>query len=101
RYFEKQVDSFHEVAQIAMFLSVACSIIMGISQRSGDFIVATIFILLKSLAFSNTKEELTPLHADILDQLPRRLATTLSKFNLDGQVTNYAVCPSCHSLYAP
>jgi len=81
---------FHEVAQIAMFITVACVIIFGLSHQAGDFIMGAIITLLQALMLANKENKFTALHP-----------ATLSKFNLDGKVTVYAVCPTCHLTYSP
>ncbi|KAF8234609.1 hypothetical protein L208DRAFT_1548378 [Tricholoma matsutake] len=37
----------------------------------------------------------------ILKQLPTSLETTLNKFNIDGQTTTLATCPSCNYTHKP
>ena len=52
------------------------------------------------LVFRNSPSNETR-HADTLAQIPSTITATLSKFNLDGQTTIYAVCPACHCTYKP
>ena len=40
-------------------------------------------------------------HANILTQIPASIDAALSKLNLDGRTTVYAVCPACHCTYKP
>ncbi|KAF8576079.1 hypothetical protein K439DRAFT_1240842, partial [Ramaria rubella] len=89
-----------EVAQITMFLAVVCTVIMGVSRCAGDFILGITSVLL-SLAWRNKHGTLDPPQANVLVQVPKTVATALSRFNLDSQVTIYAVCPTCHFTYKP
>jgi len=84
-----------------MFISLACSVLFGLSQRTGDFIVAALLGLVQLVMRINPMETFSAIHADIFDRLPSNIASTYSKFNLDGRVTVYAVCPKCHALYTP
>src|SRR6266436_317065 len=43
----------------------------------------------------------TTRHADTLTQIPASIDAALSKLNLDGHTTIYAVCPACHCTYKP
>jgi hypothetical protein len=54
---------------------------------------------LVGLAFSWMHGRLNPAQENILAELPRRIKEVVKRFNLNGQTTTYAVCPSCHSLH--
>ncbi|HEV7738573.1 MAG TPA: hypothetical protein VGO47_14530 [Chlamydiales bacterium] len=90
------------VAQVTLFLAVACTLLMGISRRAGDFVLQMASLLLR-LAFSRytASKESPTLEANILVQIPETLKLALSRFNLDGHVTLYAVCPACHCTFKP
>ncbi|KAF8582884.1 hypothetical protein K439DRAFT_1244912, partial [Ramaria rubella] len=94
------IDRSDEVAQITMFLAVVCTIIMGVSCHVGDFILGITSVLL-SLAWRNKHGTLDPPQANVLVQVPKTVATALSRFDLDGRITIYAVCPTCHFTYKP
>ena len=72
---------------------------MGISRRGGDLIMGLISIVVH-LVFRSTKCDEAQ-HADILTQIPSTITAALSKLNLDGRTTIYAVCPACHCTYKP
>src|SRR4029077_6656953 len=42
-----------------------------------------------------------PCQESTLKQLPTSLYTTLSQFNIDGETTLYAACPSCSYTHEP
>jgi Transposase family tnp2 len=92
------------VAQIAIFLAVSCSVLMGVARRGGDYILGLIHKLLY-LAYTDADYfpdgKPTLRQENILHQIPLSMDQALSKFNLDGKTTIYAVCPSCHCTYAP
>ena len=85
--------------QVCIFLGVVCSVIMGISWRGGDLIMSLAAIIVHLVFQSNTVNETR--QADTLAQIPPSITTALSKLNLDGQSTIYAICPACHCTYKP
>jgi hypothetical protein len=96
--FKSSIDRSDEVAQVTMLLAVVCTVIMGVSRRGGDIIMGQLSVLLCA-AWRQKDGALDASHANILAQLPKSMTTVLSKFNLDGHVTIYAVCPICHYTY--
>ena len=77
-----------------MFLIVICSSIMGISRRSGDFILNVIRLFLGWI-YKGSK------HYSILDQLPSTVETILGRFDFEGKTITFAACPMCHYTYPP
>jgi hypothetical protein len=71
-----------------------CSVIAGVSQRVGNFILGVISIIIR-LAFKSNGVLPT------IDTIPKNIVTALADFDLDGHVTVYAVCPECHCTYKP
>jgi hypothetical protein len=96
--FNFPINSCTGIVQIALFIAVVCHVLLGFSRRSGDFI-ATMLYTLVGIAFSWMNGDLNAVQENILAELPRRIAEVVKRFNLDGQTTTYAVCPSCHSLH--
>jgi hypothetical protein len=92
------------VAQVAIFLAVTCSVLMGVARRGGDYILGVIHKML-FLAYTDADHfpdrNPTTRQENILSQIPLSISQALSKFNVDGKTTVYAVCPSCHCTYAP
>ena len=72
---------------------------MGVSRRGCDLLMALIAIIVHLVFRSNPGNETR--HADILSQIPSTITAALSKLNLDGRSTVYAVCPACHCTYEP
>jgi len=71
---------------------------MGVSRRTGEFILAIgVFIL--RLTSGRLDQSCDPLGLYIASQLPKSLGTAMSKFQFDGEITVYAVCPACHCTY--
>lgn len=101
-YYQTPVDAFLPIAQVTMFLAVACSAMMGISRRFGDFLMKMLALNL-CVAFDQTKtgDKLTFHQEEILAALPRTMATAMEQFDLDVKTTIYAVCDTCHCTYAP
>lgn len=83
-----------------MFLAITCSVIMGVSRRFGDLLLGLLSVLLK-LAFCDAQGALNVKQSSTLMQIPLTIETVISKFSLDGQITTYAVCPTCHYTYKP
>jgi hypothetical protein len=54
---------------------------------------------LVGLVFSWNGGRLNAGDENILAELPKRIVEVAKRFNLDGQTTTYAVCPSCHCLH--
>jgi hypothetical protein len=92
------------IAQIVVLLGAICHVVIGVRTEVCEFILSSAAMLVK-LAMStglppseteyNNTQELT------LKQLPTSLYTALGKFNIDGDATLYAVCPSCSCTHQP
>ena len=100
RYFDLPIDNYNPVAQVAMFLAITCSVIMGVSRRFGDLLLGLLSVLLK-LAFCDAQGALNVKQSSTLMQIPLTIETVMSKFSLDGEIMTYAVCPTCHYTYKP
>ncbi|KAF8573647.1 hypothetical protein K439DRAFT_1624920 [Ramaria rubella] len=79
---------------------VVCMVIMGIRWQAGDLIMGLVCLLLW-MAWKRKDGNVDLLHMNTLVQIPSTIMTALSKFNLDGHVTIYAMCPACHCTYKP
>jgi hypothetical protein len=92
------------IAQVIIVLSVVCHVIIGMSMKNVEFIIDSAILLVK-LAF--TTSNLSPsleyngIQQSVLKQLPTSLYTALSKFDLDCEITVYAICPSCSCIFKP
>jgi hypothetical protein len=89
-----------DIAQVSVFLGVVCSVIIGVSRRAGDFIMGVLFVLL-SLVFWDKNGGHNAFGSNTLSQIPFSIDEALSRFDLDGRTTTYAVCPKCHCTYEP
>ena len=72
-----------------------------VSRRSGDLILGVTRLLLNSISGTGGGEEASaqsPI-SHVISQLPSTVRGTISRMNLDGQTTKYAVCPTCHCTY--
>ena len=83
--------------QVAAFLGVVCTVIMGISHRDGDMIMGLVNVIL----FQQLDGILQSWHEDIISEMLQNVSASLSKFDLDSQTTICAVCPACHCIYKP
>jgi hypothetical protein len=99
-HYVAPINQSEELIQVSLFLGVACTVIAGMSRRIGDFIMCLVRLILR-LAFQIGANESHPSHANILAQIPVTIETALGRFNLEGRVTTYAVCPACHYTYKP
>ncbi|KAF8591807.1 hypothetical protein K439DRAFT_1611075 [Ramaria rubella] len=99
-HFNSIVDHTNEVAQVTMFLAIICVVIMDVSRPAGDLIMGLLSLIL-NLAWKKQDGSLAPRQVHILAQIPMSVTTALLRFTLDGRVTIYAVCPTCHFTYKP
>jgi hypothetical protein len=99
QHFEFPIDQYDDMAQVSIFLGIVCSVIMGVSHRFGDLIMGILSIVLQ-LAFQS-QGATSSARAQVINQILRTIDTVLSKFNLNGKSTVYAVCPTCHCTYEP
>jgi Transposase family tnp2 len=72
---------------------------MGVSRRGGDLIMSLVAIIVHLVFRSSSVNETR--QADTLAQIPASITAALSKLNLDGRSTIYAICPACHCTYKP
>lgn len=94
------IQNFDPIAQVAIFLGVFCSVVIGVSRRDRDFIMGLLNFIIY-LAFAQPTGSMAPNHEDVIAQMPEHIQQALSKFDLDSRTTTYAVCPACHCTYKP
>ena len=95
------------IAQIIILLGAICHVIAGLRTEICDFIINTATLLVE-LAMKtglgpeqglesgyNANQEFT------LQRLPTSLYTALRKFEVGGQTTLFAACPSCNYTHEP
>lgn len=100
-HFSSTIGSMDTVVQIAVFLGIFVTVIVGASRNDGDFIMGLLNILL-FYAFSSDGDNVLDLrHREILEEMPGEIRSVLSKFDFQSKTTIYAVCPNCHCTYAP
>jgi hypothetical protein len=99
-HFSAPIDCADVVAQLSLFLGVVCTIVMSVSRRGGDLIMGVLSVILRT-AWEQPGGGIGLNHQNILHQIPPTIEAALARFNLDGQVTIYAVCPKCHYTYKP
>ena len=83
-----------------MFLVVVCTVISGLGQTVGQLILS----LVSMVAVFVTRDDQGNIDsrcAQMLAHLPASMRQVMAKFKLEGRTIVYAVCPQCHSLYAP
>ncbi|KAF8219447.1 hypothetical protein L208DRAFT_1339989, partial [Tricholoma matsutake] len=98
-HFEFPVDQYDDVAQVSMFWGIVCSVIMGVSCRFGDLVMGILSIVLQLVFKRQGAASFAGVR--IINGIPRTIDMVLSKFNLNGQCTVYAICPMCHCTYEP
>ena len=86
------------ITQIIVLLGTISHILAGLRTEICKFILNTTVILV-GLAMTNgtsfQQMAYEPYQESMLKQLPTSLCTALGKFNIDGETTLYATCPSC------
>ena len=87
------------IAQVTLLIGVVCSVVMGVSQRGGNFIISALSLLLY-LAFQRHDGTLSPTHENIVRQIPSTIKGALARFNLTCNTISYATC-TCHCTYVP
>ena len=87
------------IAQVSTLLGIVCSVIIGVSQWGGDFIMGTLSLLLY-ISFQCSNGTLSLSHENMLKQIPLTIESALSRFNLTSKTVPYAVC-NCHCTYRP
>ena len=89
------------IVQIAVFLGIFTTVIVGASRSDGDFIMGLLTILL-FYAFSFDGDSVLELcHQEVLREMPGNINLVLSKFDFQSKATIYAVFPKCHCTYTP
>ena len=99
-HFDFSFDSYHPVAQITMFIVVVGFVMMSLSRRLSELLLGLLSIAV-SWVFNSISRDMSALPRFVLEQIPRTLETILSRFKLEGKTTTYAVCLTCHCIYAP
>jgi hypothetical protein len=99
-HYDMPVNQCTPAAQVSIFLGVVCSVIMGVSRRAGDLIMGLVFVIIQ-LVSTKHDDMVDPIQARTLKEIPKTIHAALSKFNLEGKTTIYAVCPACHFTHKP
>ena len=73
---------------------------MCVSRRFGDLIMGIVNVML-GLALRERDGTYSAFHSNIYAQIPLSIKEALARFNLEGHMTTYAVCPACHYTYKP
>ena len=95
------------ITQIIILLGAICNIVVGLRTEVCEFIINTA-VLLVWLAMDTGWTPGQRLEAScnahqefILKQLPTSLYTALGRFDIEGESTLYAACPTCNCTYEP
>lgn len=99
-HFKYNMKGLDVIAQIAIFLGVMCTVMMGISRRDGDFLMRMINMIMHWV-FKAATGKLPTCAAEIFKQTPTTIRSALSRFNLDSRTVIYAVCTTCHCTFEP
>ena len=90
-HFSASISKLDVITQIAAFLGVVCTVIMGVSRRDRDLIMGLVNVIL-FLAFQQPDGILQSHHEDIISEMPQSVNVALVKFDLNSHTTIYAVC---------
>jgi len=105
--YDDPVRKLDTIAQVMILLGIVCNFIMGLSGQSCDFIIGIVTLIVKMamgmrlVKGTDGKETYDGNQSHILDQLLTSLYSALNQFNIDGQITMYAMCPACNCTYKP
>ncbi|KAG6864184.1 hypothetical protein C0991_011759, partial [Blastosporella zonata] len=93
------------ITQIIVLLGTICHVVAGLRTEICEFIVNTAAMLVKlALTTSLGPQQTLEYNASqefTIQHWPTSLYTALSKFNIEGETTLYAACPSCNYTHAP
>jgi hypothetical protein len=93
------------IAQITVLLGTICHVVAGLSKEICEFIINTATLLVKLAMATGLQQGLEIGYSAnqdfILRSLPTSLYTALSKFDIEGNTTLYAACPSCNFTHEP
>lgn len=95
------VSQYSAAVQVATFIVVFISVIVGAGRNDSDFVMGLLNILVFSAFDPSGLGNLAPHQQDIISDLPNNIRGALSKFELEAKTTTYAVCPACHCTYKP
>jgi hypothetical protein len=96
------IAHLNAISQIVVLLGTICHVVAGLRAEICEFIINSAIILVKLAMTTGLQEAKYDAHQEFtLKQLPSSLYTALSKFNIDGEATLYAVCPSCNYTHQP
>ena len=99
-HFELPIDGHTEFTQVCYLLVFVSLVVIGISQRDGDFLLGMLTILL-SLVCDRIDPASSHFLQYTLKKLPITSDTLASKFCMDGRLIIRAVCTECHANYNP
>lgn len=98
------LSALDTIAQIMILLGVVCHWIVGLSTEPCEFIIGVTTMLIKMAMTAHARQppsDYTSSQRIVLEQLPTSLYTATNRFQLDGQTTTYAVCPTCSYTHPP
>lgn len=99
-HWDKPIDRLPPVAQASLLLSVVMKIIVGVGRRGCNFLLKTFKEILRSHSI-DTEHGISATQEHDLAQIPSHIDTAVSRFNLDGRCTIWAVCPRCMFTHEP
>ncbi|KAF8235442.1 hypothetical protein L208DRAFT_1042044, partial [Tricholoma matsutake] len=104
---ENPVEKLDTIAQTMILLGTVCHVIIGLRKNPCNFIINIVTMMVQmamgTRLTTNAEGEdaYDENQCSILKQLPTSLQTALNKFNIDGQTTTLATCPSCNYTHKP
>lgn len=82
--------------QTVMFISIVCTLMFSLSRKASDALLGFLKCLVNAtLRRAGVKGD------PVVDLLFESSKSVRSRYRLDGKTTVYAVCPECHTTYAP
>lgn len=91
------------IVQLVIFMVVAVHVILGVPRRGGSWLFAmSAYLLQQTITRSLAPGAIIPRFlAGMLASIPIDIRSATALFNLEAKATVYAVCPKCHSIWAP
>jgi len=101
-HFDAVLEQADPVLQVTFFMIIACQIILGVSRRGGNFMLALVNYIIQ-LTVLRDRQSVSAHDQKLLADIPKDVRTLEKNFNLGSPHIIFAVCPNpnCHALYAP
>lgn len=88
-----------------LFMVVGLHVLCAVSQVDAEVILAATRVgIVGALTYSHTHPDpthISELKRHFFRHIPKDMTTALKRFDIEPNITEYACCPTCFSIYAP